>query len=63
MADKVVIQKSATIGVSDVTMADIEAAAKTVKAGENARVTTGGYYQPDPEVEALPYSVTFSWTE
>lgn len=63
MASKAVIQKSATIGVEDVTLADIEDAAKAVKAGPNARVTTGGYYQPDPEVEATPYSLTFTWSE
>lgn len=63
MADKTVIQKSATIGADDTTIADIQAGQKAVKAPDSARVTTGGYYQPNPEVEGQQYSLTFTWVE
>lgn len=57
------IQYSVTIGVENTTIADIQAAAKAVKASDDARVSIGGYYQTDPSTEGKPYSITFSWSE
>lgn len=63
MAKKAPVQHTATVGVNDTTLKDITDAQKSVGAPDTARVTTGGYYHPDPEVDALPLSLTFSWTE
>ena len=63
MADENTIQYSATIGVSDTTIADITAAQAAVSAPDTARITTGGYYQPGADAEAKPFSVTFQWTD
>ena len=57
------VQHSATVGVQDTTLDDITAAAKKVKAASNARITTGGYYQPNVDIEGTPFSITFSWTD
>jgi len=57
------IQHTATVGTSDTTAKDIQAAAKKVGAPDSARITTGGYYQPNVEVDGTQFSVTFTWTE
>lgn len=62
MADKG-IQYSATVGVENTTIADIQAAATAVGASDTARVSIGGYYQTSPEAEGKPYAITFSWSE
>ena len=58
-----VVQHTATVGVQDTTVKDIQAAAKKVGASADARVTTGGYYQPDASAGGPPFSITFAWSE
>ena len=59
---KTLTQYSATVAVEDTTLEAIQAAAKQVKAGDNARITTGGYFQPEGSEEPSPFSVTFTWS-
>lgn len=66
MVDKVEVQKSATVNVSDTRVKDITDAAKKVGAPTDARVATGGANYPNgfpQDGSALPHSVTFTWSE
>ena len=65
VTEKPKVQHTATVGAQDTTISDIQAAAKAVGAPTDARVTTGGYYQPYPNdaAQTAPYSITFTWVE
>lgn len=58
------IQKSITVGLDDVTLKDINDAAKAVGAPNDARLATGGAAPKNAEQsEFYTYSATFSWSE